>query len=249
MEQGNRRLATLERGLTVFLLFAIVFLSFGQLLARNLFNAGFMWVEEALRIMVLWLVFAGAALCAEYGKHIRIDFLPALVRKASIRRGIHRFAYLFEFLICCLLLLAAVDYFRRVGVALPGSVFRGVPDWAFRLVIPYAFLVLCLRAAFRLAGSFNREACEQGGAGAGDGAVSSQASGGRSCGGADSGRKSSEASVFAGKIADAPNCCDKSCEETGLVGASCDSAVSGDKSLTGSVSDGNAPGRLRGGIR
>ena len=76
--KGSRYLLVFEKFFLCLLLFSMAFLSFGQVLARNLFSSGFMWIDEILRVEVLWITFVGASLAAEYGQHIKIEFFTSL---------------------------------------------------------------------------------------------------------------------------------------------------------------------------
>jgi len=123
----------------------MIVLSFGQVVARNLFSTGFIWVDQILRLEVLWVAFLGAALATEYNQHIKIDFLASVIRSDFSRKLINIGAHLFAFLICCLLFVVAIGYIRIIGSDLTSTVFQGVPDWFFQLIIPYCFFFTSLR--------------------------------------------------------------------------------------------------------
>ena len=141
----NQFFILFEKVLLTTLLFSMIVLSFGQVVARNLFSTGFIWVDQMLRLEVLWVAFIGAALAAEYNQHIKIDFLASIIRSDFLRKLINTGAHLFAFLICCLLLVVSLDYIRIVGSDLTSTVFQGVPDWSFQLIIPYCFFFTSLR--------------------------------------------------------------------------------------------------------
>ena len=49
-----------------------------QVFSRYLFNYSFVWAEELVRYLMIWMVMIGAARVQAMGEHIRIDFFPML---------------------------------------------------------------------------------------------------------------------------------------------------------------------------
>ena len=49
-----------------------------QVFSRYLFNFSFVWAEELVRYLMIWMVMIGAARVQAMGEHIRIDFFPML---------------------------------------------------------------------------------------------------------------------------------------------------------------------------
>ncbi|MBP5286492.1 MAG: TRAP transporter small permease [Elusimicrobiales bacterium] len=74
-----------EKGIVVFLIAAMVLLSFMQVLLRIIFHSGIVWLDPLLRHCVLWAGFTGAALAARYSKHFALDlcsrFAPVKMRR------------------------------------------------------------------------------------------------------------------------------------------------------------------------
>ncbi|OKL44263.1 TRAP transporter small permease [Pseudovibrio exalbescens] len=81
-----------ERTTIVTLFLVMVFLFFSNVLVRELassYTAHFAWIEEAVRLLNLFLVFCGLGLALERGRHVSIDTirnkLPEAKRKWLIR--------------------------------------------------------------------------------------------------------------------------------------------------------------------
>jgi len=76
-----------EDAFLVTILSSMILLAAGQIVLRNLFNVGFIWGDEALRLMVLWIAVAGAVAASRNDKHITIDvldrFLPGRIKSAK----------------------------------------------------------------------------------------------------------------------------------------------------------------------
>ena len=71
-------LRLVERSVLVLLFLAMVILYFTSVVTREIggtFASQFAWIEEAVRLMNLFLVFLALGLALERGKHISIDIL------------------------------------------------------------------------------------------------------------------------------------------------------------------------------
>jgi len=49
-----------------------------QVFSRYIFNFSFVWAEELVRYLMIWMVMLGSALVQAKNEHIRIDFFPML---------------------------------------------------------------------------------------------------------------------------------------------------------------------------
>ncbi len=72
------RLHRAEDGLLALLLAVMIVLAGTQILMRNLFDSGFVWIDPLLRVLVLWFGLIGATVATRHNKHIRIDLLSTL---------------------------------------------------------------------------------------------------------------------------------------------------------------------------
>jgi len=133
----------LEQFVLVFLLMVLIGFSFSQIVMRNLFESGFLWGEQFIRILVLWLGLLGAIYAGRENKHIRIDlashyFSDAFNRIAMI------IANLVTAVICAVAgyysLMFVNDEYHEGGLA-----FANIPVWITEAIIPFAFALLSLR--------------------------------------------------------------------------------------------------------
>ncbi len=147
---ANKYLVNLEKILLCTLIFSMVILSFGQVVARNLFSTGFVWAMEVVRIEVLWITVVGAALATEYRQHIKIDFLYNIVGSPSTKKAIDFISQLFAMCTCFVLFVVGKDYLVLVSSDSTATMIQGVPDWTFKLIIPYCFFVMSVRCLFGL---------------------------------------------------------------------------------------------------
>jgi TRAP-type C4-dicarboxylate transport system permease small subunit len=87
LHKGVRILHKVEDSLLVFILLSMIVLAFSQIVMRNLFGTGTIWLDPLLRIMVLWVGLLGALVATRQNKQIKIDILsrilPAGLKAAS----------------------------------------------------------------------------------------------------------------------------------------------------------------------
>ena len=142
--RGLARLA--DRGLEILVavvLLGMVFLSGLQILLRNFFDAGLLWIDPLLRHLVLVLAFAGAILATSSKRHVQINVLGRLLRGWAGRIGGTIIALLGAVL--SLLLVHASLQLLGEEIAFGGEVFLSIPSWVIVLVFPVAFLTIAFR--------------------------------------------------------------------------------------------------------
>jgi len=132
------------------LLFVLLALMLGlgtlQIVQRNLSGGAFVWTDELLRILVLWLAMIGAVAASREDRHIVIDLLgrllppkPALYVRLVID--------LFTVGICALLAWHGLRFVlmeHEYGSRLLGDQF---PAWPFEAVMPASFAIIAYRYA------------------------------------------------------------------------------------------------------
>ena len=73
-----------EKWATVFLLLALTFIIFIQVIARAL-NNPLTWSDEGARLCFVWCVYIGAVHASRHGKHLKIDIVGTLAKHPAIR--------------------------------------------------------------------------------------------------------------------------------------------------------------------
>ncbi len=151
----NNRLVLFEKCLLCLLLFSMLCLSLWQIALRNLFSGGMFWIDHIVRICVLWIAFIGASLAFEHKRHIKIDVLHNVIRSKRNRVWIAVISEASTMIICILLFAASADYIKMASTSSRATIIPAIPDWYFRLVIPYAFLAMTFRAPVNIYRLFN----------------------------------------------------------------------------------------------
>ena len=73
-----RYLETVEINICTLLLALMSIVVVVQVFSRYLLNFSFVWAEELVRYLMIWMVMIGAARVQAMDEHIRIDFFPML---------------------------------------------------------------------------------------------------------------------------------------------------------------------------
>ncbi|OGR67289.1 MAG: hypothetical protein A2081_01455 [Elusimicrobia bacterium GWC2_61_19] len=138
-----------EKAVIVGLIFAMVALSFTQVLLRIVLHSGIVWLDPLLRHMVLWSGLTGSALAARYSHHFALETFAKLAPKA-LRRPLEVFADLFTTAASALLFYAAYKFIRDEFAA--GSIAfyinnTGVPGGWAEMIIPAAFALIGFHTA------------------------------------------------------------------------------------------------------
>jgi TRAP-type C4-dicarboxylate transport system permease small subunit len=144
VESALARLARLiEDGLLVVLLAVMTFLAVGQIVLRNVFDAGLLWADPLLRLLVLWLGLLGAAVATRDDRQITVDVLSRLL-SPRLRAAARVATDLFTAVVAAVLgwnggRLVLTDH--EAGVA----AFASVPAWVAELILPLAFAIIAWR--------------------------------------------------------------------------------------------------------
>ena len=132
-----------EDAVLVIILTALILLAASQIVMRNFFSFGFIWADEMLRMLVLWIAVAGAVAASRTDKHINIAildrFLPEKL-KLLVKIVIH----IFTATVCGAVAWYSVQFVQmshEYGDVLMGS----VPAWLPQLILPVGFGLICYR--------------------------------------------------------------------------------------------------------
>lgn len=143
MDFLRRKLDALLGVLLAVELLAMVFLSSLQILLRNVFDSGLLWIDPVLRHLVLLLAFTGAIAATGVKRHVQINALGRLLRGKAQRVGGTIVAASAGAI--CLGLAHAALLLLRDEVEFSEILFLGVPSWVVVAVFPVSFVILAFR--------------------------------------------------------------------------------------------------------
>jgi TRAP-type C4-dicarboxylate transport system permease small subunit len=139
----KRIIHLLEDSLLVGLLVSMIVLSSGEIILRNFFDFGIIWIDPLLRVLVLWTGLIGATVASRENKHIRIDLISRLFSK-RMHLVIQVFVGLFTATVSGIIAWhgarwVLMDYQDRL------TSFHGLPSWVLEIIIPVAFGLIAIR--------------------------------------------------------------------------------------------------------
>jgi TRAP-type C4-dicarboxylate transport system permease small subunit len=124
----------------------MVVLSILQIVLRNVFESGLLWIDPLLRDLVLLLAFTGALIATSMKRHVQINVIGRLFR-GTAERWVGLVVACVAALVCLALAHASVQLLAS-ELEFPETVFLDVPSWVVVLVFPLSFLLLSFRFTF-----------------------------------------------------------------------------------------------------
>jgi len=128
--------------LAVFLMLALVILSFLQVMLRNFFSIGFSSIEELMRNGVLWIAFTGAILTTLRGRHIAFDILPRFLKDK--KKIILDWILSISASATCLFLAWLGINYLCLEIEMESQIGGFCPAWIVEIIIPVGFVLLSI---------------------------------------------------------------------------------------------------------
>jgi TRAP-type C4-dicarboxylate transport system permease small subunit len=141
-------LATGCRVLAMLLLAALCMLVVGQVVGRNLFDAGLPWADELARFCGVAIVFLGIPLLALRGQHVAVDMVPMMLPERA-RRWASVFSELLVLAFAALTLWGLYAFLARAGKFATPTL--GISNWVFYAPAVIGFALLAIITIDRLA--------------------------------------------------------------------------------------------------
>jgi TRAP-type C4-dicarboxylate transport system permease small subunit len=152
----------IENGSLVVLLAAMMLLAVSQIALRIFFSSGFVWAEELMKLMVLWIALIASIAASRNDRHLRIDLLSHYV-SARYTRFPRMVVDLFAAGMCGFLawqswryVQLSIEFEETVLVDIPAAIVHGIAPVAFGLMC-YRFFLLAMRALFAVFASSNEK--------------------------------------------------------------------------------------------
>lgn len=139
-----RWLEKLEEHFLSVMLAGMTLITFGQVVARYVFNYSFTWAMELTGVLFAWLIFIGASYGVRVGAHIGIDILVRALGP-RLARWVGATAAALCVLYGVILTVGGWQYLSKiysVGIYMQDM---PIPQWVPRVVLPFGFALLTLR--------------------------------------------------------------------------------------------------------
>ena len=132
-----------ENTALVVLLGSIMLLAVGQIAMREIFDSGFVWADEAIKLMVLWLAMVGSIAAARDDRHIRIDALSHILPDLVVRLT-RILVDVFAAVVCGVIAWQAYRYLQ-LEIEFQDTVLLDLPAWIAHVVVPASFALVSYR--------------------------------------------------------------------------------------------------------
>lgn len=141
-ERFHKITNAIEESLLTVLFLTIVLFSCLQIVLRNFFHSGLIWIDPLLRIIVLWITFLGAMAATSRGRHISIDLLARIFPRTKMLA--HRIAASVATVACVALANGAYEYLRQ-EYQYGRETLLGLRTWQLHSILLFGFILLAYR--------------------------------------------------------------------------------------------------------
>ncbi len=133
----------IEDYILVSLLLVMITMAVFQIFLRNFFDSGIVWGDSLVRVLVLWIGLIGAMVASRTDNHISIDILSRYL-PSQIKRFTTLFTHVFTAVVTALMAWFSLS-FVQMEMNDKLIAFANVPAWVCEMIIPIAFVVICIR--------------------------------------------------------------------------------------------------------
>ena len=124
-------------------------LAVAQIVLREVFSTGFIWADELIKLLVLWLAMVGSVAASRDNRHIRIDALSHILPDMAIKLT-RILVDLFAVAVCAVIAWFSYQYLL-LEIEFEDKVLIDTPAWIAHLIVPLAFAVISYRFAVSIA--------------------------------------------------------------------------------------------------
>lgn len=132
-----------ENAVVVLLLTAMMLLAVGQIVLRIFFSIGFVWADELISLIVLWIAIVASVAAARSDRHLRIDAVSQFMPQKYARYP-RIIVDAFAAGMCLFLGWHSYRYILLIK-EFEDTVLRNVPAWIAFSVLPIAFVLMAYR--------------------------------------------------------------------------------------------------------
>jgi TRAP-type C4-dicarboxylate transport system permease small subunit len=137
-----------ERWALTLLLLTMLAFAVLQIVLRNLFQTGLVWIEPLLRHLVLWIGFTAAVVAAGRLRHIQMDVIGRVLPPGP-RLAVLRFTLFVTAVICMVLARASWIYLGQ-ELEFGSTGFLDIPVWLLTSVLFLGFALMASRFLTRM---------------------------------------------------------------------------------------------------
>ena len=118
-------------------------LAVGQIAMRLIFSSGFIWADELIKLLVLWIALVASIAASRSDRHLRIDILSNFVAE-KYARAPRIIVDAFAAIMCGILAWQSWRYIQ-LTIEFEDTVLVDVPAWIAYGLLPLSFALMCYR--------------------------------------------------------------------------------------------------------
>jgi len=125
-----------------------------QVLDNFIFNFGFMWTSEVLRIMLIWTICSGVSVAAGRREHLGVTFLLLKLPK-NISKWVKLVTDILSVGVCTYIVISGIAYVTmQIETGAVFSITRW-PQPVAQLAVPICFAFTAIRIVFTIISDFS----------------------------------------------------------------------------------------------
>ena len=132
-----------ENAALIVLLLSLIGFACAQIVLRNAFSIGVPWIDELVRLILLWLAMVGAVAATRDHKQIAIDLLSRFLADHWLR-WVDLVTSLFAALVTGMLCFYSARFVQQ-SREFEDILLGDWPAWIFQIILPIAFGLMCYR--------------------------------------------------------------------------------------------------------
>ena len=129
-------------------------LAVGQIAMRVFFSFGFIWADEMIKLLVLWIALVASIAASRSNRHLRIDVLSNFVA-AKYARFPRLIVDAFAAIMCGVLAWQSWRYVQ-LTIEFEDTVLVDLPAWIAYGILPLSFGLMCYRFLLTSGGELMR---------------------------------------------------------------------------------------------
>ena len=129
-------------------------LAVGQIAMRVFFSFGFIWADELIKLLVLWIALVASIAASRSNRHLRIDVLSNFVA-AKYARFPRLIVDAFAAMMCGVLAWQSWRYVQ-LTIEFEDTVLIDLPAWIAYGILPLSFGLMCYRFLLTSGGELMR---------------------------------------------------------------------------------------------
>lgn len=140
LHQLSKLIARIETVLLALCMLTMLGVAFFQVVMRNIYDVGYIWADQLVRLLVLWVGLLGAAVATSESRHLSIDVITKFT-PPRLTKFLKTLVRIFALVVCVHLARASWDYVQ-LEKGSGGTFVFGIPVWVTEIIIPIGFVLI-----------------------------------------------------------------------------------------------------------